>query len=103
METHSVAVCDGKILEENLAHELSLVVTRNSEHVGRKVPLKRGEDRRAEIQLKVIVTVWFVLLVRVQSQPLARRRCRRRVHRRGDGAVSVGGVTRRRHLRIEEG
>lgn len=99
METHSVAVCDGKILEENLAHELGLVVTRNSEHVGRKVPLKRGEDRRAEIQLKVIVTVWFVLLVRVQSQPLARRR---QVHRRGDGAVSVGGVTRRRHLRIEE-
>ena len=86
-KTHSVAFPEGQILEENLAHEIGLLVTQHVEHARRQVPLQRAENVRAEIQLHVLVPVGLVLLVRVQPQPQARR-CRRH------GAVSAGAARR---------
>lgn len=91
-KTHSVAFPEGQILEENLAHELGLLVTRHVEHARREVPLQRAENVRAEIQLHVLVAIGLVLLVRVQPQPQARRR------RRRHGAVSAGAALER-HFR----
>lgn len=62
----------GQVLEENLPHELDLVVPGDAEHGRRQVPLERAEDRGAEIQLQVVVALGLVLLARVQPQPLVR-------------------------------
>lgn len=92
----------GQVLEQNLSHELDLVVPRQAQHVRRQVPLQRAENGRTEIQLQVVVALGLVLLVRVQPQPLVRHghACCGPDRIPGDNAVPASGedVPRRRRL-----
>lgn len=62
-----------QVLEQNLPHELDLIVPVDGEHAGRQVPLQRAKDHGAEIQLEILVAIGLVVLVRVQPQPLLAR------------------------------
>lgn len=69
MFLNSVALPGRKVLEQNLPHELELIVSGLPEHARRQVPLERGENLGAEIQLHVVVVIRIVVIVRVQPQP----------------------------------
>lgn len=85
----------GQVLEQNLPHELHLIVPVDGEHAGGQVPLQRAEDHGGEVQLEILVAVGLVILVRVQPQPLLARQYGRRSLRRlallpaGDHAVTA--------------
>lgn len=79
--THSIPFTLIRVPNQNIPHVLNLNITSGIQHEGRQVLLQRTEKERAELQLKVLVTIRLVIGVRVQPEPVGGTRC--------NGAVSL--------------